>query len=111
MVEYKHKELTGEIINAAHTVHNELGYGFLEKVYHKSLFIELSKRGYSVEFEKPIEVRYDNQLVGEFFADLLVENKVVVEVKAADKYASVFEELLKGHWPRSGPDYQFWPVC
>jgi GxxExxY protein len=94
MVEYKHKELTGEIINAAHTVHNELGYGFLEKVYHKSLFIELSKRGYSVEFEKPIEVRYDNQIVGEFFADLLVENKVVVEVKAADKYASVFEAQL-----------------
>jgi len=94
MVEYKHKELTGEIINAAHTVHNELGYGFLEKVYHKSLFIELSKRGYSVEFEKPIEVRYDNQIVGEFFADLLVENKVVVEVKAADKYVSVFEAQL-----------------
>jgi len=94
MVEYKHKGLTGEIINAAHTVHNELGYGFLEKVYHKSLFIELSKRGYSVEFEKPIEVRYDNQIVGEFFADLLVENKVVVEVKAADKYASVFEAQL-----------------
>jgi len=94
MVEYKHKELTGEIINAAHTVHNELGYGFLEKVYHKSLFIELSKRGYSVEFEKPIKVRYDNQVVGEFFADLLVENKVVVEVKAADKYANVFEAQL-----------------
>jgi len=94
MVEYKHKELTGEIINAAHTVHNELGYGFLEKVYHKSLFIELSKRGYSVEFEKPIEVRYDNQVVGEFSADLLVENKVVVEVKAAGKYADVFEAQL-----------------
>ena len=94
MVEYKHKELTGEIINAAHTVHNELGYGFLEKVYHKSLFIELSKRGYSVKFEKPIDVCYDNQIVGKFFADLLVENKVVVEVKAADKYASVFEAQL-----------------
>ncbi len=94
MVEYKHKELTGEIINAAHTVHNELGYGFLEKVYHKSLFIELSKRGYSVEFEKPIEVRYDNQVVGEFFADLLIESKVVVEAKAADKYANVFEAQL-----------------
>ena len=94
MVEYKHKELTGEIINAAHTVHNKLGYGFLERVYHKSLFIELSKRGYSVEFEKQIEVHYDNQVVGEFVADLLVESKVVVEVKAADKYANVFEAQL-----------------
>ncbi len=102
MVEYKHKELTGEIINAAHTVHNELGYGFLEKVYHKSLFIELSKRGYSVEFEKPIEVRYDNQVVGEYFADLLVENKVVVEVKAAGKYANVFEAQLLNYLKAMG---------
>jgi len=102
MVEYKHKELTGEIINAAHTVHNELGYGFLEKVYHKSLFIELSKRGYSVEFEKPIEVRYDNQVVGEFFADLLVESKVVVEVKAAGKYANVFEAQLLNYLKAMG---------
>ena len=102
MVEYKHKELTGEIINAAHTVHNELGYGFLEKVYHRSLFIELSKRGYSVEFEKPIEVRYDNQVVGEFFADLLVENKVVVEVKAAGKYANVFEAQLLNYLKAMG---------
>lgn len=102
MVEYKHKELTGGIINAAHTVHNELGYGFLEKVYHKSLFIELSKRGYCVEFEKPIEVRYDNQVVGEFFADLLVENKVVVEVKAAGKYANVFEAQLLNYLKAMG---------
>ena len=102
MAEYKHKELTGEIINAAHTVHNELGYGFLEKVYHKSLFIELSKRGYSVEFEKPIEVRYDNQVVGEFFAGLLVENKVVVEVKAAGKYANVFEAQLLNYLKAMG---------
>ena len=62
MVEYKHKDLTRDIINAAHTVHNTLGYGFLEKVYHKSLVIELSKRGYNVEIEKPIRVRYDNRL-------------------------------------------------
>lgn len=49
MVEYKHKELTSDIINAAHTVHNMLGYGFLEKVYRKSFFTELTERGYSVE--------------------------------------------------------------
>jgi len=94
MVEYKHKELTSEIINAAYTIHNELGYGFLEKVYHKSLFIELSKRGYRVEINKPIEVRYGNQIVGEFFADLIVENRVVVEVKAVEKYTSVLEAQL-----------------
>jgi len=102
MVEYKHKELTSEIINAAHTVHNELGYGFLEKVYHKSLFIELSKRGYKVEMQKPIDVRYDNQIVGDFFADLLVENKVVVEVKSVDKYTSVFEAQLLNYLKAAG---------
>ena len=102
MTEYKFKELTSEIINAAHTVHKALGYGFLEKVYHKSLFIELSKRGYSVEFEKPIQVRYDNQVVGEFFADLLVENKVVVEVKAVDKYTSIFEAQLLNYLKAAG---------
>ena len=102
MVEYKHKELTSKIINAAHTVHNELGYGFLEKVYHKSLFIELSKRGYKVEMQKPIDVRYDNQIVGDFFADLLVENKVVVEVKSVDKYTSVFEAQLLNYLKAAG---------
>ena len=53
MGEYKHKELTSEIIGAAHTVHNKLGYGFLEKIYHNSLFIELKKKSYRVKFEKP----------------------------------------------------------
>ncbi len=102
MSEYKHKELTSEIINAAHTVHNELGYGFLEKVYLKSLFIELSKRGYSVETEKPVEVCYDGQIVGEFFADILVENKVIVEVKAVDKYTNVFEAQLLNYLKATG---------
>ena len=102
MGEYKHKELTHDIINAAHTVHNALGYGFLEKIYHNSLFIELKKRGHRVEFEKPVEVRYDNQVVGEFFADLLVENKVIVEVKAADKYVSVFEAQLLNYLKATG---------
>jgi len=102
MTEYKHKELTSEIINAAHTVHNKLGYGFLEKVYHKSLFIELSKRGYRVQSQKPMEVRYENHIVGEFFADLLVENKVVIEVKAVDKYTSVFEAQLLNYLKAAG---------
>jgi len=102
MVEYKHKKLTSEIINAAHTVHNALGYGFLEKVYHKSLFIELSKRGHGVEFEKSIEVYYDNKVVGSFCVDLLVENKVVVEVKAVDKYTSIFEAQLLNYLKAAG---------
>ncbi len=102
MVEYKHKEVTHGIINAAHTVHNTLGHGFLEKVYHKSLFIELCKRGYSVEIEKSVEVRYENQIVGSFIPDLMVEDKVVVEVKAAKRYASVFEAQLLNYLKATG---------
>jgi GxxExxY protein len=102
MVEYKHKDLTREIINAAYAVHNTLGYGFLERVYHRALCIELSKRGYSAEFERPIEVRYDNQVVGDFCADLLVEGKIVVEVKAVEKYTSVFEAQLLNYLKAAG---------
>ncbi len=94
MSEYKHKEITGQIINAAHTVHNRLGYGFLEKVYHNSLVIELRKSNFFVEPEKPVKVKYDDHIVGEYFADIVVDNKVIVEVKAADKYNSLFETQL-----------------
>ncbi len=102
MVEYKHKELTSNIINAAHTVHNALGYGFLEKVYHKSLFIELRNRGHSVEFEKAVDVRYEDRVVGDFSLDLLVDSRVVVEVKAVDKYNSVFEAQLLNYLKATG---------
>jgi len=94
MSKYKYEELTGEIINAAHTVHNSFGYGFLEKVYHNSLVIELRKRRFLVEPERPINVKYDNQIVGEYFADIVVDNKVIIEVKATDKYNPVFEAQL-----------------
>jgi len=94
MSRYKHEEITSQIINAAHTVHNKLGYGFLEKVYRNSLVIELRKRKLFVEPEKAIKVKYDNQTVGEYFADIVVNNKVIVEVKATDSYNSVFEAQL-----------------
>ena len=102
MSEYKHEEITGQIINAAHTVHNKLGYGFLEKVYHNSLVIELRKRGVLAEQEKYIEVKYDNQLVGEYFADIVVDNKVVVEVKSAEKHNPVFEAQLLNYLKATG---------
>ena len=94
MGEYKHEELTREIINAAHIVHNELGYGFLEKIYRNALVIELKKRGFSLQTEKPMNVRYDNQIIGEYFADVVVEDKVIIEVKATDRHQRVFEAQL-----------------
>jgi GxxExxY protein len=102
MITYKHQDLTEQIINAAYTVHNTLGYGFLEKVYHNSLVIELKKRGIFTEQEKPIRVKYDNQLVGEFFADIVVDNKVVIEVKAADKHNPAFDAQLLNYLKATG---------
>ena len=94
MTEYKYEEITGQIINAAHTVHNTLGYGFLEKVYHNALAIELRKRDFFIEAEKAIVVKYEQQIVGEYFADIVVNGKIIVEVKATDKYNPVFEAQL-----------------
>ena len=99
--DYKYKEITKEIINAAHTIHNELGYGFLEKVYRNALVIELQKKGFSVEPEKPMKVKYDNQLVGDYFADIVVDNKVIVEVKATEKHNPAFEAQLL-HYLKAG---------
>ena len=72
MSKYKHEEITGQIIKAAHTVHNSLGCGFLEKVYHNSLVIELRKSNLFIEPEKPVKVKYDDHIVGEYFVDCLL---------------------------------------
>jgi len=99
---YKYEEITEQIIGSAHTVHNKLGYGFLEKVYHNSLVIELGKRGLFAENEKPIAVKYDNQVVGDYFADVVVDNKVVVEIKAVEKYNPLFEAQLLNYLKATG---------
>jgi len=79
-----HEEITGTIIKAFYTVYNTLGYGFLEKVYENALVHELTKLGLEVRQQMPIKVYYDGCLVGEYFADLVVEGCVIVEIKAAE---------------------------
>ena len=78
----KFKELTDAVICCFYNVYNVLGYGFLEKVYDNSLHYELTKRGISVTGQYPIPVYYDEKVVGEYFADLLVENSLIIEIKA-----------------------------
>ena len=78
----KHAELTDKIISAFYTVYNTLGYGFLEKVYESALAIELRKSGLRVTVQYPVIVFYDGHVVGEYFADLLIEEQVLVELKA-----------------------------
>ncbi|HBE77562.1 MAG TPA: GxxExxY protein [Firmicutes bacterium] len=74
--------LTEKIIGCAYVVHNVLGSGFLEKVYENALKIELESKNLEVKQQEPIKVFYQGQLVGEYYADLLVEGKVLIELKA-----------------------------
>jgi GxxExxY protein len=91
---YKHQELTQGIIKAAQNVHNTLGYGFLEKVYHNALVLELRKMGIETEYEKPITVYYDGQIVGEYYADIVVAGKVILEIKAVQTINAAHEVQL-----------------
>jgi len=84
------EEITHKIIGCAYTVFNKLGFGFLESVYKKAMIIELTKNNMKVEDEKPLQVYYDNQVVGEFSADLFVEDTVVVELKSV-------QNIVKNH--------------
>jgi len=84
MNELLHKELTGKILNSFYIVYNTLGFGFLEKVYENALMIELRKNGIKAEKQKPIKVYYSEELVGEYFADIIVEDIIIIELKAAE---------------------------
>ncbi len=83
-------ELTGVIIGCAFAVSNTLGTGFLEKVYENALVHELRKQNLRVDQQKPISVMYDGIVVGEYFADILVEETVILELKAAKEPNEVF---------------------
>lgn len=90
----KHGDVTERIIAAVYQVYNTLGWGFLEKVYEHALVIELRKRGVRADPQARIDVFYDGFLVGEYYADVLVEGCVVVELKAADGIAPEHEAQL-----------------
>lgn len=94
MTEYLHSELTGKIIKAFYNVYNELGYGFLEKVYEHSMLIELESFGLECRAQVPINVYYEGEKVGEYYADILVENKVIIELKAAEGIREEHEAQL-----------------
>lgn len=85
--DFKYKDLTNSIIEIFFKVYNKLGYGFLEKVYENAMMKEFKKGGIPAISQPPINVIYDNEIIGEYFADILVDNKVIIELKAA-KYLS-----------------------
>jgi GxxExxY protein len=89
-----HSELTDRIIKAFYKVYNTLGYGFLEKVYENSLALELRRLGLRVEQQQPVDVFYEGDMVGEYFADLTVEDVVILELKAAEALHESHEAQL-----------------
>jgi GxxExxY protein len=89
-----HEEITGKIIGAFYTVYNTLGHGFLEKVYENALVLELRKQGMIAEQQKRVDVFYDEQRVGEYFADIIVDRCVILELKAAEAIAPEHEAQL-----------------
>jgi GxxExxY protein len=91
MSEILHKELSESILKVFYEVYNELGYGFLEKVYQNAMYLELKSQGFKVEAQKQIKVHYKDELVGDFFADLLVDDLIILELKACDG-------LVKAHY-------------
>ena len=90
----KHKEITHQIIGCTYQVFNGLGFGFLESVYKQAMIIELKKKGLAVQPERPLRVYYDNKIVGEFLADLFVENEIVVELKSVQNIVKDHEVQL-----------------
>ena len=81
-----HADITGKIIGAAFEVYGVLGYGFLESVYQKAMQVELQRLGFKCETECPIKVKYKDAIVGDFRADLFVNEVVIVELKTAKEY-------------------------
>lgn len=79
-----HRNLSDTILKIYFEVYNELGYGFLEKVYQNAMYFELKSQGYKVEAQKQIKVYYKSQLVGDYFADLLIDDSIILELKACE---------------------------
>ena len=102
MLEFKHGELSKAIIGAFYQVYNQLGYGFLERVYENALRHELQKQGYDVVSQVPIRVTYDGVIVGKFFADLLVNEKIILELKAVESITDGHKAQLVNYLKATG---------
>ena len=98
----KHKELTGKIIDCAHKVHKTLGFGFLESVYQNALLHELSKAGLKAHKEQKVQVIYDDQVVGDFAADIVVEDRVILELKSIQDLHPAHEAQLNNYLKATG---------
>lgn len=100
----KYERITEKIIGCAFTVYNNLGSGYLESVYERCMLIELKKAGLYTESQHPIKVFYENEIVGEFIADLIVEESVIIELKAINQLTKIHEAQLVNYLVSTGKD-------
>jgi GxxExxY protein len=98
----KHRELTAKIIDCAYKVHRELGFGFLESVYQNALMIEMANAGLQAEKEKKVQVSYDGQVIGDFMADVVVEEKVILELKSVKQLHAAHEAQVINYLKATG---------
>ena len=94
MKNFPHQEFTKALIGIYYDVYNELGYGFLEKVYQNSMIIELTSKGYQVESQKKLNVFFKKQKVGEYVPELIVNEKIIIELKCVDYMVAAHESQL-----------------
>ena len=97
-----YKNVTETIIGCAYRVYNKMGFGFLESVYEKCLLIELLKAGLGAESQKPITVYYDNEIVGEFVADIIVNDTIILELKSVRRVVKAHEVQLVNYLVATG---------
>jgi len=102
MGQLRHQELSEKIIAAAYAVHKGLGCGFMEKVYKNALAIEPEEVGVKCSSEVPLQATYRDKIVGEYYADIVVESKIVVEVKAVSRLDPVHEVQLVNYLRATG---------
>ncbi|MFH1932410.1 MAG: GxxExxY protein [Pseudomonadota bacterium] len=98
----EYQEVTETIIGCAYRVYNKMGFGFLESVYEKCLLIELRKAGLNTESQKPITVYYESEIVGEFVADIIVNDAIILELKSVRRIIKAHEVQLVNYLVATG---------
>ncbi|HLA47973.1 MAG TPA: GxxExxY protein [Nitrospinota bacterium] len=98
----EYKKVTETVIGCAYRVYNKMGFGFLESVYEKCLLIELRKTGLDAESQKPITVYYDDEIVGEFVADIIVNDAIILELKSVRRVVKAHEVQLVNYLVATG---------
>ena len=97
-----YRELSYKIVGIAMTVHNELGYGFLEKVYENAMMILFRRDGITTQQQYPIKVQFQGEIVGDYYADILVEDKFILELKSTDQIVNVHKAQALNYLKATG---------